>query len=314
MKRFSMILISMLLLPSMNVMAEISYMRDVNTGCGEIAVDCSTCHNVNDFKEYTDNQGLYRSDGGQSFCSDPGTWSPVRLSDDELLQQAQAITNQYFEELFGQFMSHMAAATAEVQADPNDDKTNPFVEVFPHCPELAAEIASDFSRASGSLVRRVTNRTHNSRNTPDDWQAKQLEQFEIMAAQGKPRTMFTINRPNNSGVLTTMEYEATAFTQEEGIEYFNYMRSITVPPMPEAFGGPATLPNGAPNPNLPCLKCHGSTVNSSVNAPMPDVTPDLLDAIESLYPYDMALGYKGGNIRGAWTVKIPVVTGKAQHD
>ena len=295
-------------LPGTSVLAEISYMRDVNTGCGEITVDCSTCHNLNDFNEYTDNQGNYKSDGGYNFC--PENWNPIRLSNDDLLDKAQTTTNLYFEELFGQFMSHMAVAIAEVNADPEDDKVNPFVEVFPRCPELAAEIASDFSRDTGSLVRRVSNRTRNARNTPDDWQAKQLEEFEKMAKQGKPRTEFTINRPNNTGELTTWEYEATAFTNEEDIEYFNYMRSITLPPMPVVFGGPQTLPNGQPNPNLPCLKCHGSTVISTVNADMPDVTQDVLDAIEVLYPYDMALGYKGGNIRGAWTIKIPVVEGK----
>lgn len=311
------------MLASSGVMAEISYMRDVNTGCGEIAVDCSTCHNLNDFREYTVNQGTYKSEGGEPFCVD-GTWAPIRLSEDQLLADSRSTTNDYFEELFGQFMSYMGAAIAEVNADPDDDKTNPFVEVFPHCPELAAEIASDFSKDNGYLVRRVSNRTRNSRNTPDDWQAKQLEQFEMMAQQGKDRTPFVINRPCppnevddegncrvDPGTLGTMEFEATATTQEEGIEYFNYMRSITVPPMPQAFGGPDYLPNGKPNPNLPCLKCHGSTVNSSVGAAMPDVTPDLVDAIEGLYPYDMALGYKGGAIRGAWTVKIPVVQG---HD
>ena len=162
-------------------LAEISYMRDVNTGCGEIAVDCSTCHNLNDFDDYTDNQGIYKSDGGQSFCSDPGAWSPVRLSDDQLLKEARLVTNAYFERLFGEFMSHMADAMAAVKADPNDDKVNPFVEVFPYCPELAAEIASDFSRDTGYLVRRVSNRTRNARNTPDNWQASKLDSFEEMA-------------------------------------------------------------------------------------------------------------------------------------
>ena len=276
-------------LPGTSALAEIGYMRDVNTGCGEIAVDCSTCHNLNDFKEYTDNQGLYKSIGGDGFCTN---WSPVRLSNDDLLDRAQMVTNEYFEELFGQFMSHMADAIAEVNADPNDDKVNPFVEVFPHCPELAAEIASDFSRDTGSLVRRVSNRTRNARNTPDDWQAKQLEDFERMAEQGKDRTTFLINKPDHTdeipSQLTTKEFEATAFTNEEDIEYFNYMRSITIPPL--------TM--------LPCLKCHGSIEEGG------EVTPDVLEAIEGLYPYDMALGYKAGNIRGAWTIKIPIVEGK----
>jgi hypothetical protein len=303
MKKIKLLLISLVtsvMLPGTNVLAEIGFMRDVNTGCGEIAVDCSTCHDLNDFDEYTDNQGIYKSDGGQTFCSDPGTWSPVRLSEDQLLKEAQLVTNAYFERLFGEFMSHMADAIDAVEDDPK--KTNPFVEVFPSCPELAAEIASDYSREYGYLVRRVSNRTRNARNTPDNWQASTLDKFEEKAEEGKNRTQFNITKPDGS-ILPTKEFEATKITDEEDIKYFNYMRSISLPPMPVAFGGPATLPNGKPNPNLPCLKCHGSIESG-------DVTADLLEAIEKDYPYDMALGYKAGNIRGAWTIKIPVVEGE----
>ena len=290
MKKMKLLLTSLVMtvvLPGTSALAEISYMRDVNTGCGEIAVDCSTCHDLNDFDEHTENQGIYKSDGGQTFCSDPGTWSPVRLTEDQLLANARSTTNAYFETLFSEFMAHMAAATAAVNADPDDDKVNPFVEVFPHCPELAAKIASDFSKDTGSLVRRVSNRTRNSRNIPSDWQAQQLEKFEEKAKEGKRRTQFVISKPDGSP-MKTMEYEATAFTNEEDIEYFNYMRSITVPPLTK----------------LPCLKCHGSIEEGG------EVTADLLKVIENFYPYDMALGYKAGNIRGAWTVKIPVVEGK----
>ena len=290
MKKITLFIISLvitMLLPGTSVMAEIGYMRDVNTGCGEITVDCSSCHDLNDFDEYTDNQGIYKSDGGQPFCSDPGTWSPIRLTNDQLLADARLTTNAYFEELFSQFMAHMADATAAVKADPNDDKVNPFVEVFPHCPDLAPTIASNFSKDKGYLVRRVSNRTRNARNTPDDWQAKQLEKFEEMAEDGKSRTQFNITRPDGT-TMPTKEFEATAFTNEEDIEYFNYMRSITLPPL--------TM--------LPCLKCHGSIEEGG------EVTADVLEAIEGLYPYDMALGYKAGDIRGAWTIKIPVVEGK----
>jgi len=290
MKKITLLIISLVmtvLLPGTSVMAEIGYMRDVNTGCGEIAVDCSTCHDLNDFDEYTDNQGIYKSDGGLAFCSDPGTWSPVRLSKDQLLADARLTTTAYFETLFSEFMAHMKAATAAVNADPDDDKKNPFVEVFPDCPELAPEIASNFSKDTGYLVRRVSNRTRNSRNLPDDWQAKQLEKFEEKAREEKSRTTFKITKPDGSK-MTTKEYEATAFTNEEDIEYFNYMRSITLPGLDK----------------LPCLKCHGSIEEGG------EVTPDLLEAIESYYPYDMALGYKAGDIRGAWTIKIPVVEGK----
>ncbi|RKZ68176.1 MAG: hypothetical protein DRQ44_04815 [Gammaproteobacteria bacterium] len=289
MKKLKLLFISLVMtvaLPGTSVLAEIGYMRDVNTGCGEITVDCSSCHNLNNFNEYTDNQGLHKSNGGEPFCSDPGTWSPVRLTDEQLLADAQLTTNAYFETLFSEFMAYMAIATAAVNEYPDDDKVNPFVEVFPYCPDLAPTIAATFSKDTGYLVRRVTNRTRNARNIPDDWQAKQLEDFERMTKQGKQRTPFAITKPDGS-TMPTMEFEATAFTNEEDIEYFNYMRSITLPPLTK----------------LPCLKCHGSIEDGTV-------TPDVLEAIEGLYPYDMALGYKAGDIRGAWTIKIPVVEGR----
>jgi hypothetical protein len=284
MKKLARLLFSLAItvaLPGPSVMAEIGYMRDVNTGCGEITVDCSSCHNLNDFNEYTDNQGIYKSDGGLSFCSDPGTWEPVRLTDEQLLADAQLTTNAYFETLFSKFMEHMADATAAVKADPDDDKVNPFVEVFPDCPELAPEIASDFSREYGYLVRRVSNRTRNSRNIPDDWQAKQLEEFEKMAEQGKDRTPFAIKKPcpdpcTDQQYLNTMEFEATAFTNEEDMEYFHYMRSITMPPLPVALGGPEFIGGdpAKPNPNLPCLVCHGSIEEGG------EVSTAILQAIE----------------------------------
>jgi len=258
MKKLKLLFISMVMtvaLPGTSVLAEIGYMRDVNTGCGEIAVDCSTCHNLNNFLEQTDNKALYKSDGGQHFCLE-GTWDPIRLSNDQMLEDAQLTTNAYFETLFSEFMAYMAIAT----------EVNPFVEVFPYCPDLAPTIAATFSKDTGYLVRRVTNRTRNARNTPDAWQAKQLSGFEMMAKQGKPRTKFEITKPDGS-IMPTMEYEATATTQEEGIEYFNYMRSITLPGLDK----------------LPCLKCHGSIEDGTV-------APDVLKAIDGLYPYDLALG------------------------
>ena len=71
-----------------------------------------------------------------------------------------------------------------------------------------------------------------------------------------------------------------------------------MPPMPD--------PDDPNNPQLPCLKCHGT---------FEDLAPGLVDEfgqgiLESEYPFDMALGYKGGNIRGAWTIKIPIVEGE----
>ena len=217
----------------MSLMAESGFMRDVNTACGEIAVECSSCHNINDFDEYRDAQGIYESSGACAFCSADAICSPVRLIKEELLADARDTTNQYFETLFKKFMQHLQAAGGD------------FVEVFPDCPEIAPIKGSNISKDKGYLARRVTNRTRNARNTPDSWEAKQLEGFEKMAEKGKPRTQFDIIKPDGS-ILPTKGFEATSFVNEKDVEYFRYMRSITMP-------GP---PNEAPF--LPCLKCHGT--------------------------------------------------------
>ena len=278
MKKTALLLFSLAItavLPVTSVIAEPGFMRDVNTACGGITVECSSCHNINDFDEYRDAQGIYESNGPCAFCSDDATCSPARPTNEELLEDARSTTNQYFETLFSKFMQHMQQAKGN------------FVTVFPDCPEIAPIEASNISRDTGYLVRRVTNRTRNSRNTPDSWEAKQLDNFESMAKEAKPRTPFAIKKPcpepcTDQQYLNTNEFEATAFVSEEDVEYFRYMRSITMPGLDK----------------LPCLKCHGTFDQLPVG---------LREAIYDKYPYDMALGYKAGDIRGAWTIKIPLV-------
>jgi hypothetical protein len=45
-----------------------------------------------------------------------------------------------------------------------------------------------------------------------------------------------------------------------------------------------------------CLNCHGS---------VPDqIQPDVLAKIDSLYPGDLARGYRDGQLRGAWHLRF----------
>lgn len=89
--------------------------------------------------------------------------------------------------------------------------------------------------------------------------------------------------------MPTKEFESyTMVTEGKGkdtMEYFRYMRSITMPGMP----------NEAPY--LPCLKCHGT---------MDQIGPGVADAVQAEYPHDLSMGYKKGDIRGAWSIKIPL--------
>ena len=177
---------------------------------------------------------------------------------------------------------------------------------------MLLKIASDHSRLTGNLVRRVTTRTRNQRNIPDAWEFEQLLNFEKMAADGDPRNLLQVTKPDG-GTLNSKEFEAFGVVTEEvgkgknkvTQHYFRYMRSLSMPPMPVAFGGPVTLPSGDPNPNLPCLKCHGS--DTQVSQGVKDaIFGNEAEGIEALYPYDTALGYTPGEIRGAWSVKIPL--------
>lgn len=45
-----------------------------------------------------------------------------------------------------------------------------------------------------------------------------------------------------------------------------------------------------------CLQCHG--------IPESEVLPNTLQKINSIYPNDKAIGYKSGELRGIWVVKI----------
>ena len=269
-------------LPGTSVMAEILFMRDVNSACNTdldptvITVECSSCHNLNDFDEDTQGQDTYEHDGACAFCPTNPSCAVIRPTTEELLADAQNTTNDYFESLFALFMKHLSEAGGD------------FAAVFPDCSQIAPLLASEYSINTGSLVRRVSKRTRNHRNTPDTWEASQLKKFESMAKGGAPRTQFDITKPDGS-TLSTREFESYAIVDG----YFRYMRSITMP-------GPVEEP-----PHLPCLKCHGT---------FDDLALGVKEAIGAEYAYDLALGYKKGDIRGAWTIKIPVIESEGKGE
>lgn len=281
-----------LALPGANVMAYNSVMAEVNGICGydvTAGTDCESCHYGN--VTPTSEQTLYLTDGACGFCPEITDCISAPPTDSELLAAAQQTTNAYFETLFKEFMMHMMM-TGMMNPDGSINNPNIFAEVFPSCPQIAPVIASDFSRQTGYLVRRVTTKTRNSRSTPDAWELNKLQKFEQMAADGDPRTQFDITKPDGS-IMQTREFEAYEIVVEgdergrdrvRGAEpkaYFRYMRSITMPGLDK----------------LPCLKCHGSDA---------ELGPGVQDAINLEYPYDLAMYYMAGDIRGAWTIKIPL--------
>ena len=289
MRKFSAVLLALtwlLILPGQGVMAQNKILGDVNESCGTpIFTDCAGCHYGSG--GLTPEQDIYLADGACGFCPDNATCSSAPPTRDELLADSRTTTNAYFETLFKLFIKAMKD-TGMMDPDGTINNPNIFAEVFPACPEIAPIVASDYSRTTGYLVRRVTEKTRNSRNTPDDWERVQLRSFADSAARGDARTQFNITKPDGS-ILPTKEYESYDVVKEgsgrDSRYYFRYMRSITMPGLP-------TEP-----PHLPCLKCHGT---------FDQIGPGVAEAVQEFYPYDEAMGYKKGDIRGAWSVKIPL--------
>ena len=50
-------------------------------------------------------------------------------------------------------------------------------------------------------------------------------------------------------------------------------------------------------PNAMCLSCHGQ--------PGTDISPETQKVIDELYPNDLATGFKLGDLRGMWSIRIP---------
>ncbi len=67
----------------------------------------------------------------------------------------------------------------------------------------------------------------------------------------------------------------TIVTDEGGHRTFRYMKAIGTMPM--------------------CLKCHGRRLSDDVQA-----------KIDGLYPDDQAVGFKAGDLRGAFTLQLPI--------
>ena len=67
--------------------------------------------------------------------------------------------------------------------------------------------------------------------------------------------------------------------EEKGQKNFRFMKAIGMPPLQK----------------MPCLKCHGENIN-----------PKISSKLNKLYPNDKAVGYKPGEIRGAFSIVQPM--------
>lgn len=67
--------------------------------------------------------------------------------------------------------------------------------------------------------------------------------------------------------------------EKDGQKNFRFMKAIGMPPAEK----------------MPCLKCHGENIDSNLS-----------NKLNELYPTDKAVGYKPGDIRGAFTIVQPM--------
>ena len=91
------------------------------------------------------------------------------------------------------------------------------------CSETAQEITQKFATQRGYYIRRVSLKYRNSRNAPDDYERKKLEEFDRLNREKK------------------LSNEYVEVVNEHGVEYLRYMRPLIVAPL--------------------CMTCHGPKEN-----------------------------------------------------
>jgi hypothetical protein len=107
------------------------------------------------------------------------------------------------------------------------------------------------------------------------------------------RTSLKLRNPGNApdawerSVLTTFEARKAAGEDPQAMEHAEVVSTDDG----DVFRYMKAIPTAA----KPCLACHGKTLDPAVDA-----------VLRERYPDDQARGYKAGDIRGAFTISIPV--------
>lgn len=166
-------------------------------------------------------------------------------SEAEYAGEARAMIGEFAKELKGEFQNALK-------------KGGPTEAIFV-CSTKAPAIANKISRQTGWMVRRVSLKTRNPQDLPDEFERINLQIF-ASSAQEKDR----------QGEI------AQIVEAGEGKE-FRYMKVIKIA--------------------KPCLTCHG---------PLDKISPEIKDMLRKNYPHDRATGYKAGDVRGAFSVRMPL--------
>lgn len=129
------------------------------------------------------------------------------------------------------------------------------------CNESAPKIAAELS-TDGWTLSRTSFRVRNDGNEPAPWQLQTLSRFDAKIKAAKQ------SQPASPEVKPPMLDEYSVHTDEQSNE-FRYMKPIKTAGL--------------------CLQCHGDNVE-----------PGLKAKIDQLYPNDHAVGFKLGDLRGAF--------------
>jgi hypothetical protein len=154
------------------------------------------------------------------------------------------------------------------------------------CSTSAQKVTREFAAQSGVDIRRVTLKARNPANAPDAWERAQLTQWEAALKSGKPLPEEVWTIVEDQPVPSNRERrEAGSVNRgpQAGTRYHRLMKPIVIQGM--------------------CLSCHGSATQ------IPD---SVKKQIAKSYHQDLATGYKAGELRGAFSVKIPVPASPAQ--
>ena len=159
--------------------------------------------------------------------------------------QARARTGEFGKELKGEFKNALKKGGPQ--------------EAILVCAIKAPAIANKISRQTGWMVRRVSLKTRNPMDRPDEFESINLKMFESAA-----------NNKDSSG-------EVAQIINVAGSREFRYMKVIKI--------------------SKPCLTCHG---------PPDKISPEIKAQLKRNYPHDRATGYKTGDVRGAFSVRMPL--------
>lgn len=134
--------------------------------------------------------------------------------------------------------------------------TDSFETALSYCSNKAYSITDSLSTLHGVSIRRVSFKTRNKKNNPNELEKVLLDSYEYSVENKLP---------------------LDENVQEIDEQFLLYTKPITIS-------------------QRECLRCHGSIGT--------DISTSDYERIKKIYPQDEATGYKPGDFRGMWSIKL----------